>query len=331
MLSLSLVMVAGFFIVSNQVHRYLEQPVMIEQAEIIVIPSGATLTVVLQTLLSNNWISHSSVSSLIRRFHPELTRIKAGTFQIQPNLTLEQTLLSLINGKEHQFTITFIEGSRFKDWRKQLEEAPYLTKELTELSEAQIAAQLKIDHDRLEGLFLAETYYYTAGTSDLELLKRAYVQLMAVLQPQWQNRPIELPLNSAYEALILASIVEKETAIASERTRIAGVFINRLNRKMRLQTDPTVIYGMGERYDGNIRKQDLKAFTPYNTYVIDGLPPTPIAMPGKASIEATLNPEKSQYLYFVANGQGGHQFSMTLAEHNRAVSDYLKQLKKNNR
>ncbi|MFA0677922.1 endolytic transglycosylase MltG, partial [Vibrio sp. 10N.222.51.A6] len=171
--------------------------------------------------------------------------------------------------------------------------------------------------------------HYTYGTTDLDLLKRAHRDLMNVVNDEWENRADKLPLKSPYEALILASIIEKETAVASERERVSSVFVNRLNKRMRLQTDPTVIYGMGASYKGNIRKKDLRTPTPYNTYTMSGLPPTPIAMAGKASINAALNPEKSNYLYFVASGTGGHVFSKSLTEHNRAVRAYLKQLRKN--
>lgn len=197
------------------------------------------------------------------------------------------------------------------------------------MSETDIAEKLGIENEKLEGLFLAETYHYTYGTTDLDLLKRAHRDLMNVVNDEWENRADKLPLKSPYEALILASIIEKETAVASERERVSSVFVNRLNKRMRLQTDPTVIYGMGDSYKGNIRKKDLRTPTPYNTYTMSGLPPTPIAMAGKASINAALNPEKSNYLYFVASGTGGHVFSKSLTEHNRAVRAYLKQLRKN--
>ncbi len=208
-----------------------------------------------------------------------------------------------------------------------LEQNEQLKHTLTESSEADIAKQLGIEQSKLEGLFLAETYHFTKGVSDLDILKRAHRKLEGILNSAWETRQENLPLTSPYQALILASIIEKETAVESERERIASVFVNRLNKRMRLQTDPTVIYGMGDNYDGNIRKKDLRAPTPYNTYVINGLPPTPIAMPGEASIRAALNPEQSAYLYFVASGNGGHVFSKNLTEHNRAVRAYLKQLR----
>ncbi|MDF5601826.1 endolytic transglycosylase MltG, partial [Vibrio parahaemolyticus] len=211
----------------------------------------------------------------------------------------------------------------------QLKSAPYLKHDLTDLSEKEMAAKLGIEREKLEGLFLAETYHYTAGASESQLLKRAHRKLNKILDASWEARQEKLPLQDKYEALILASIIEKETAIDSERERVASVFINRLNKRMRLQTDPTVIYGMGDAYDGNIRKKDLRTPTPYNTYTINGLPPTPIAMAGEASIEAALNPESSNYLYFVASGKGGHVFSKSLAEHNRAVRAYLRELRKN--
>ncbi|HAH03403.1 MAG TPA: endolytic transglycosylase MltG, partial [Vibrio sp.] len=205
----------------------------------------------------------------------------------------------------------------------------FIQQTLNDVSEKEIAQKLGIENEKLEGLFLAETYHYTYGTTDLDLLKRAHRDLMNVVNDEWENRADKLPLKSPYEALILASIIEKETAVASERERVSSVFVNRLNKRMRLQTDPTVIYGMGDSYKGNIRKKDLRTPTPYNTYTMSGLPPTPIAMAGKASINAALNPEKSNYLYFVASGTGGHVFSKSLTEHNRAVRAYLKQLRKN--
>ena len=213
-------------------------------------------------------------------------------------MTLKQAIQLFQEGKEHQFSITFVEAQHSRI-RQVFKNTPYLKHQIEHLNEKQIADKLGLSHDKLEGLFLAETYHYTYGTSDLDILQRASLRLKKILDKYWTDRQEDLPLETHYDALILASIIEKETAIDSERNRVASVFvINRLNKRMRLQTDPTVIYGMGDKYDGNIRKRDLRNPTPYNTYTISGLPPTPIAMIGEASIVAALNPEKSPYLLF---------------------------------
>ncbi|EOW6614183.1 endolytic transglycosylase MltG [Vibrio fluvialis] len=317
----------GYFYVTKQVDVYLSQPLDIQSEQLVTIPSGTSLNGALSLMTKHGWIGSQFAEKLVRRFHPELTQIKAGTYQLMPDMKLAQALQLLVSGKEHQFAITFVEGSRFSEWMAILEQNEQLKHTLTESSEADIAKQLGIEQSKLEGLFLAETYHFTKGVSDLDILKRAHRKLEGILNSAWETRQENLPLTSPYQALILASIIEKETAVESERERIASVFVNRLNKRMRLQTDPTVIYGMGDNYDGNIRKKDLRAPTPYNTYVINGLPPTPIAMPGGASIRAALNPEQSAYLYFVASGNGGHVFSKNLTEHNRAVRAYLKQLR----
>lgn len=322
------VALGGYFYVEKQVNLYINQPLSITEPEIITIDSGSSFRTVLSKFESLGWVSSSSYSKLVRRFRPELTKVKAGTFQIQPDMSFSDAIVYIANGQEHQFTITFVEGSRFSEWRQILTDAEALRHEMTDLSESEIAEKLGIERNKLEGLFLAETYHYTKGMSDLDLLKRSHQNLNKVLNEAWENRQKDIPLKSSYEALILASIIEKETAVEEERTRVSSVFVNRLNRKMRLQTDPTVIYGMGDKYKGNIRRKDLRTPTPYNTYTINGLPPTPIAMAGKASIVASLNPDQTRYLYFVASGKGGHVFSKSLKEHNRAVQDYLKQLRK---
>ncbi|NOI80501.1 endolytic transglycosylase MltG [Vibrio tubiashii] len=318
---------SGYVYVAKQVEQYVNQPLQIEQSQIFTIASGTSFNRVLEQLTESKMITGSDVVKLVRRFHPELTQLRAGTYLLDSGSTLKSTLEQFKQGKEHQFSITFVEGSTFKEWQQIISNAPYLEHELDGLNEAQIAEKLGVPHEKLEGLLLAETYHYTFGASDLDILKRAADKLQMVLDEHWATRQEKLPLKSSYEALILASIIEKETAVESERERVAAVFVNRLNKRMRLQTDPTVIYGMGDKYDGNIRKKDLRTPTPYNTYTIFGLPPTPIAMPGEASIQAALNPEDSNYLYFVASGNGGHVFSKTLAEHNRAVRAYLKQLR----
>lgn len=317
----------GYFYVTKQVEDYLTQPLSIEGKQLFTVNAGTSLNSALTQMTRQEWITPSFAAKLVRRFHPELVQIKKGTYQVEPQSTLRDALNLLVSGKEHQFAITFVEGSRFNEWLAMLAHDEQLEHTLAGKSEAEIAQLLGVEQKKLEGLFLAETYHFTKGTSDLDILKRAHAKLEAILDSAWQQRQADLPLKSPYEALILASIIEKETALEEERTRVASVFVNRLNKRMRLQTDPTVIYGMGESYDGNIRRKDLRTATPYNTYVINGLPPTPIAMPGEASIAAALNPEQSAYLYFVASGNGGHVFSKSLTEHNRAVRAYLKQLR----
>ncbi|ANW23460.1 ABC transporter substrate-binding protein [Vibrio coralliilyticus] len=320
---------AGFIYVTKQVDEYVTQPLKLQEEQIYTIETGMSFNRLLTDLTNDELIVSSDVARLVRRFHPELTQVKAGTYLLTPGINLTQALELFKTGKEHQFAITFVEGSTFAEWRAALEQAPYLEHKTSGLSEAEIAQQIGIEKAKLEGLLLAETYHYTFGTSDLDIIKRAADKLQQILDKHWQQRQENLPLKTPYEALILASIIEKETAVGAERERVAGVFVNRLNKRMRLQTDPTVIYGMGDKYDGNIRKKDLRTPTPYNTYTIFGLPPTPIAMPGEASIAAATNPENSNYLYFVASGTGGHVFSKTLSEHNRAVRAYLRQLRSN--
>ncbi len=318
---------AGVFYVVSQTKQYVNSPILITQPQLFTVENGTSFHRVMRDLVNDKVIEASDYTRLMPRLYPELLQVRAGTYQIQPNVSLYQTLEQLNTGKEHQFAITFVEGSRFSEWVEQLSDAPYVKHDLTGLSEKQMAEKLGIEREKLEGLFLAETYHYTAGTSETQILERAHSKLNTILDAHWDERQEKLPLKDKYEALILASIIEKETAIDSERERVASVFVNRLNKRMRLQTDPTVIYGMGDAYDGNIRKKDLRTPTPYNTYVISGLPPTPIAMPGKASIIAAANPDSTPYFYFVASGYGGHKFSKTLAEHNRAVRQYLKVLR----
>ncbi|MGR6839228.1 endolytic transglycosylase MltG [Aliivibrio wodanis] len=311
----------------QQATQFTEQHVLLKDAQLIEVKPGTSYRKLVRQFEQKEWISETKWSRFTHRLFPELTEIKAGTYWVEPNQSLATVLTQLKTGKEHQFSITFVEGSRFSEWQQQLEQAPYLDHELSNLSEKEIAEKLGVDRSKLEGLFLAETYHYTAGMSDFDILERSHNALVTVLDAEWKTKSANLPLKSSYEALILASIIEKETAIDSERERVSSVFVNRLKRGMRLQTDPTVIYGMGDKYDGNIRKKDLRTPTAYNTYTINGLPPTPIAMAGPASIKAALHPETSRYLYFVADGTGGHKFTKSLVEHNKAVRAYLRTLR----
>jgi len=237
-------------------------------------------------------------------------RLQAGEYEITPGMTPENLLRKLAGGEVIQHAITLIEGQTFK----QMLADGVGTEELM--------TRLGHEGEHPEGRFLPDTYHFPQGTTDLAFLSRAYNAMERHLAEEWAAREEGLPINTPYEALILASIVEKETGVAGERPVIAGVFIRRLKKGMRLQTDPTVIYGLGERFDGNLRSSDLRRDTTYNTYTRDGLPPTPIAMPGVASIHAVLHPDKGDALFFVADGSGGHYFSRTLKEHELAVKKF---------
>ncbi len=252
--------------------------------------------------------------------------LQAGNYTLNKNVSPYQLLLSLNHGKATQGSVTFIEGRTFAQMREKLVKNDAVKQTVTNLSESEILQLVGSSRTVAEGLFFPDTFYFDRNTSDIALLKISYDAMQAKLEKAWQSREQNLPYKNSYQALIMASIIEKETGKASERPMIAGVFINRLRLGMRLQTDPTVIYGMGAQYTGNIRKKDLLADTPYNTYTRNGLPPTPIAMPGLAAIEAALHPAQTKALYFVGKGDGSHAFSSSLDEHNRAVVRY--QLKK---
>ncbi len=257
------------------------------------------------------------------------TAIKAGSFELKEPLSPIALLDFLVQGKGKQYQITFIEGWTFAQWRQALNKHPAIRHDSLPLTESEILQLIKTNAPGAEGLFFPDTYFFNKNEPDISILKRAYHTMQAHLESAWQSRQPSLPLDSAYDGLILASIIEKETGITQERDLIAGVFINRLRLGMRLQTDPTVIYGLGNKFDGNLRKIDLQTDHPYNTYTRIGLPPTPIAMPSLASIQATFNPADTKAIYFVAKGDGTSHFSTTLAEHNRAVNQYQK-LRNNN-
>lgn len=252
--------------------------------------------------------------------------LQAGNYTLNKNVSPYQLLLSLNHGKTTQGSVTFIEGRTFAQMREKLAKNDAVKQTIANLSDSEILRLIGSSRTVPEGLFFPDTFYFDRNTTDIALLKISYDAMQTKLDKAWQNRESNLPYKNSYQALVMASIIEKETGKASERPMIAGVFINRLRLGMRLQTDPTVIYGMGARYNGNIRKKDLLADTPYNTYTRNGLPPTPIAMPGLAAIEAALHPAKTKALYFVGKGDGSHAFSDNLNEHNRAVVRY--QLKK---
>lgn len=323
---LGVIAVGGAFYGYQKLTNLAEHKITLKEKQFFILEKGTSSQKLAQLLGEQGIIASDDVSLLpyLIRIKPELSKFKAGVYALNDLETVQDLLKHFNSGKEVQLNVQFIEGKTFKVWREQLAKANYLEQTLTGKSETEIAKLLGVPHEKLEGWLAPDTYSYVPYSSDLEVLKRAYQKQQKALETAWQNRAENLPLATPYEMLILASIVEKETGVASERPQVASVFINRLKNKMKLQTDPTVIYGMGDRYNGNIRKADLLEPTPYNTYVIDGLPPTPIAMPSEAAIKAVAQPDSTPYFYFVANGTGGHQFSRTLDEHNKAVRAWIK-------
>lgn len=307
-----------------QFDQALNAPLSIEENSFIKVSTGSSISAFANQLTHKQWIPTRFWLRNYGRLFPQKANIKAGTYLIVKGSTLAQLLTQLVEGKEHQFSITFIEGTRFQDALVILAAHPYISQTITGESINEIAIKLGIDATNPEGWIFPDTYAFTAETLDITLLKRAYVNMQTQLNALWQQRADNLPYDTPYQALIMASIIEKETSYTAEQPIISSVFVNRLRKKMRLQTDPTVIYGLGERYSGDITRAHLREKTAYNTYRINGLPPTPIAMAGLSALRATLNPVASDYLYFVSGGDGKHVFSKTLAEHNLAVKRYLK-------
>ncbi|MFN2382351.1 MAG: endolytic transglycosylase MltG [Guyparkeria sp.] len=254
------------------------------------------------------------------RFRGQARSIQAGEYEIHPGERLASLLDRLVAGDVIEYRFTVPEGVTAQGFLDRLAEAPRIRRTIEELTPEAVIEALDLPVDHLEGWLYPDTYQYPAGTSDRALIRRAFTQMRSTLDTAWDARDDDLPLETPYEALILASVIEKETGLSGERGEVAGVFVNRLKRGMRLQTDPTVIYGMGETYDGRLYSRHLREDTPYNTYTRDGLPPTPIALPSAASLEAATRPAETDALYFVADGTGGHAFSRTLEEHNRAVA-----------
>ena len=312
--------------------EFVHTPVNVTQDQLLTIERGTTGSKLAALLEQEKILEHADLLPWLLKLQPQLNKVKAGTYSLTGVKTL-QDLLDMINsGKEAQFSVKFIEGKTFKEWRKNLENAPHLKQTLQGKSDKEIMALLDIpavakavyEWNNMDGWLYPDTYNYTPNSTDLELLKRSTTRLQKALDKAWNERDENLLLADPYQMLILASIVEKETGIAAERPQVASVFINRLKANMKLQTDPTVIYGMGERYTGNIRKKDLETMTPYNTYMIEGLPPTPIAMVSESALQAVAHPAKTDFYYFVADGSGGHKFTRNLNEHNKAVKEYLR-------
>lgn len=303
----------------------LKSPLNIPSSNLVIeINKGDSLNKVLMRLTQNKVISSSLIAKIYAREKKLASRIKTGEFLLQQGLTIPSLFELITSNQQVTYKIQFIEGSTFAQVKKVLASSAKIVHRLTDKSDSEIlkALKLKADIQHLEGQFYPDTYTFHKNDSDIDILKRAHTRLQKILKQEWQQKVKNLPLKTPYEALILASIIEKETGAAHERNEIAGVFIRRLNMNMRLQTDPTVIYGLGERYEGNLTRKHLKEKTEYNTYRINGLPPTPIAMVGQDAIHAAVNPKAGKSLYFVAKGDGTHQFSETLQAHNKAVREF---------
>lgn len=288
------------------------------------IKPGSSLRTVAKQLVGAGALHDAWSFIMLSRLMGYSSSLKAGDYELTESISPWQLLKRVTNGDVNQSEIRFIEGWTFSQLRKTLNENPALQHDTAGLTDFQVMQLIGASETMAEGLFSPDTYYFVRGNSDVAILKRAYHAMQNNLNTAWTGRATNLPLTDSYQALILASIVEKETGRESDRANVAGVFINRLRIGMRLQTDPTVIYGLGDKFDGNLRKKDLLTDQEYNTYTRSGLPPTPIALPGMASIRAALNPAKTSSLYFVAKGNGESHFSSNLTDHNRAVSKYQK-------
>lgn len=296
--------------------------VVVSQDTVITVPRGATMRSLAARFVADGMLKEPWSMRLWARYLGLSSALRAGEYRATAGTTLLGLLAQLTSGKVIDYPVTIIEGWTFKQMREVLARQARLRHVTDDLDDNALMKEISGEEMHPEGRFFPDTYHYTADMSDLDVFKLAYERMKQVLARQWQNRAEDLPVKTPDEVLILASIIEKETGAVEERPLIAGVFINRLRKGMRLQTDPTVIYGMGERYQGNIRRKDLQTDTPYNTYTRAGLPPTPIALPGGDAIHAALHPADTKALYFVARGDGTHAFSDTLVEHNEAVIKY---------
>jgi UPF0755 protein len=310
----------------NGYQNALKTPAVIGQPVTIEIVKGDSFKQVIHKLRDQHLFIKPFWFKVVALRLQAITKIKTGEYELATGATIPEIIALLVSGKSKQYAITFPEGRNFKEILRDIEKNPNLEHTLGDISNDALMTKIGATEKHPEGLFFPDTYFFEKRTTDVALLKRAYEKMQVVLQEEWLKKSEKLPFNSPYQALIMASIVEKETAQKTERTLISGVFNRRLTKGMMLQTDPTVIYGMGDRYQGNIRAQDLHTATPYNTYKIKGLPPTPIAMPGREAIYAALHPDQSNNsLYFVSRGDGTHVFSATLSEHNQAVNKFQRQ------
>ena len=323
----SIALLVGFYF-SSKIYSEMHEEITLAEPETIIFSRGSSIRTLANQLIEKGLLDNKKYFLIWGKLNRQETRLQAGEYIITPGLSLAGLLENMVAGNVVQHNLALIEGYTFRQILETIQQDPIVTNKLENLSDEEIMIALGHEGEHPEGRFYPDTYFISRGVTDIELLNRAYDDMARILEEEWQQREEDLPLKSSYEALILASIVEKESAIAEERPLIAGLFVNRLRKKMRLQTDPTVIYGI-ENYDGNIRFRDLRKDTPYNTYTRRGLPPTPIALPGREAIHATLHPDKTNYLYFVAygDGSGRHVFSTNLKDHEKAVDQYQRKKK----
>jgi len=315
--------ITGSLFLGYKFNRFQHEPINMQGEAIrFIIPSGNTVRQVAQKLADNGYIEDPVMFIALARIQGENTVIKAGEYLIESGVTPDDLIRIFSQGDAVQHGFTIIEGWSFAQVLDALAQHPILVQTIQDRSPTAVMAQLGLELEHPEGWFLPDTYHFPRGTTDLEFLRRAHHSMKNKLNALWAEREPDLPLKTPYDALILASIIEKETGAVFERPLIAAAFVERLRRGMRLQTDPTIIYGLGADFDGDIRYADLRKNTPYNTYLHRGLPPTPIAMPGADAIHAALHPARSKAIYFVSKGDGTHHFSTTLEEHNAAVRKY---------
>ena len=323
LLALTAMVLVGLVVWDFQ--RFLDRPVNVQESRLFMIKTGANFGQVSRKLAAEDifpWRHHAEYFNWYARLNQRGGDIRSGEYEILANMTPRALLDLFTSGKGIQHSLTVIEGWNFRQMMQKLADNGAIRHTLKNHRPDEVMRAIGHEGEHPEGRFFPDTYLFQRGTTDVEILKRAYDTMAKLLDAEWQNRGDNLSVKTPYEALILASIVEKETAVAEERFQIAGVFDRRLKKGMLLQTDPTVIYGIGEKFDGDIRFKDLREDTPYNTYVRAGLPPTPICMPGKLALNAALHPADGDTLYFVARGDGSHVFSTNLKDHNAAVRKY---------
>jgi UPF0755 protein len=319
---LSLLLVVG---TATAFMRYATAPFGFETGPVrITVEPGSPLKSISRQLVRKNVIGQAWTFSMLARFRGQGSSLQAGVYEVTASMSPNDLLDRMVRGEALRDQIKFIEGWTFKQMRAAIDAHPGLRHDTRELSERDILERVGAIERDPEGLFFPDTYHFGVGTSDLVVLRKSYSRMRDRLRANWEQRAPGLPLNSPYELLILSSVVEKETGKPEDRTHISAVFLNRLKIGMRLQSDPTVIYGMGQQFDGNLRRRDLETDGPFNSYTRAGLPPTPIALPGEAALAAAANPAASRALYFVARGDGTSHFSETLREHNRAVDRFQK-------